>query len=197
MSFTNEDELHPMNLITFIFNVEVSPHVCSFCHGFEHLLTNWPYRSSRVEIQSGLSVALPLGNPPIAIVLHYPNIVPRNFDSHLDASGDRGEFFRFLNPTRNSFPSLEGYGFFPALASKQPYWPMMGHPYQGGRSITTLGWGWACMMLGDNVATPVTTIVKAGGRGPPNANERSFKPSSKGQPKKPSHSTRACEQVLQ
>jgi hypothetical protein len=106
--------------------MEVSPHVCSFYDGFGHLLTSCPYRSSWVEVQLGLPIALPLGNPPITMVPCYPNFVPRNSSSHLGIDGDRGEFLGFLNPTRNSLPSLEGYGPFPTLASMQPYWPMMG-----------------------------------------------------------------------
>jgi hypothetical protein len=41
-----DDELHLENPITYIFNVEVSVHVCSFYDGFGHLLLNCPYKSS-------------------------------------------------------------------------------------------------------------------------------------------------------
>jgi hypothetical protein len=40
MNLMSKDELHIVNLVTFVFNVEVSPHVCSFCHGFGHLLAS-------------------------------------------------------------------------------------------------------------------------------------------------------------
>ncbi len=99
MNFKGNNELHPKNPVTYVFNVEVSPHVCSFCHGFGHLLANCPNRSSQVEIHASFSIALHARNPPIAIVLSYPNIVPRNYDSHLGIEGDKGEFPRFSNPT--------------------------------------------------------------------------------------------------
>jgi hypothetical protein len=50
MTLIGDDELHPKSPTTFVFNVEVSPHVCSLCHGFGHLLDNYPYRSNRVEV---------------------------------------------------------------------------------------------------------------------------------------------------
>ncbi len=84
------DELHPKIPITYVFNVKFFPHVCSFCHGFGHLL---------VKVQPILQVSLPLINPPIVLVPSYPNIVPRNFGSHLGIGGDRGEFLGFSNPT--------------------------------------------------------------------------------------------------
>jgi hypothetical protein len=56
---------------------------------------------------------------------------------------------------------------------------MMGHPYQGGRLVATLGWGWLGMVP-TNVVTPITTMVKVGGGGPPDARKWSFRPSSKG-----------------
>jgi len=40
----SDDELHPKNLVTFIF-IEVSLHVYSYGDGFGHLLTSCPYRS--------------------------------------------------------------------------------------------------------------------------------------------------------
>jgi hypothetical protein len=117
MNLMSKDELHPVNLLTFVFNVEVSPHVCSFCHGFGHLLVSCPYRSSRVEVQLGLLITLPLRNPLIIMVLRYPNIVLRNFSSHLDINGDKGEFLGCPNPIGNFFPSPKAYGSFLALAS--------------------------------------------------------------------------------
>jgi hypothetical protein len=99
---------------------------------FGHLLTYYPCRCSRIEVQPVLIIAFPSINHVIALVLNYPNLVPRNFSSHLGIMGNRGEFLRFLNPTKNPLPSLECYGVFLAQASMQPYWPMMGQPYRGG-----------------------------------------------------------------
>jgi hypothetical protein len=195
MNLTNDDELHLENSIISIFNVEVSLHVCSFCHRFGHLLTYYPYRSSRVEVQPVLIVAFPSINHVIALVPNYPNLVPRNSGSHLGIRGNRGEFLRFLNPTKNPLPSPECYGVFLAPASMKPYWPMMRQPYQGGRPDATPGWGWPSMMPA-NVATPVTAMVKVGGGGLLDAGEGFSRPSSKGQPKGPNHSTWACERVL-
>jgi hypothetical protein len=93
-----DDELHPENPVTFIFNVEVSFHVCSFCHGFGHLLTSCLYRFSWVEVQVGFPTMLLLGNPLIIIILSYPNTVLRNFGSHLGIGGDKGEFQDFQIP---------------------------------------------------------------------------------------------------
>jgi hypothetical protein len=45
MNFMGDDELHPKNPRTYVLNVEVSFHVCSFYHGFGHLLINCRYRS--------------------------------------------------------------------------------------------------------------------------------------------------------
>jgi len=109
----------------------------------------------------------------------------------LGIAGYRGEFPRVPNPTGNSFPSPKGYGSYPTPTSMQPYWPMMGQPYQGGKLVTTLGWGWPSMMPGDNVATPVMTMVEASRESPLDVNEGSFRPSNKGQRKGPSHSTKA------
>ncbi len=50
INIMGKEEFHSVNLVTFVFNVEVSPHVCSFCHGFGHLLTNCPYRFSQIEV---------------------------------------------------------------------------------------------------------------------------------------------------
>jgi hypothetical protein len=102
MNLTNNNELHLENSITSIFNVEVSPRVCSFCHRFGHLLTEYPYRSSRVEVQPVLIVAFPSINHAIALVPNYPNLVPRNSGLHLGIRGKRGEFLRFLNPAKKS-----------------------------------------------------------------------------------------------
>lgn len=77
----------------------------------------------------------------------------------------------------------------------QTYMSMIGQLYQGGRPIATQGWGWPSMMLA-NVATPVTTMVKVGGGGLLDVGEGFSRPSSKGQPKGPIHSTWACERVL-
>jgi hypothetical protein len=49
-NLTSNNELHPKNPITFVFNVEVSPHVCSLCHGFGHLLISFPYRSNQIKV---------------------------------------------------------------------------------------------------------------------------------------------------
>ncbi len=98
MNLANDNEFHLENSITSIFNVEVSPHVCSFYHGFGHLLVSYPYRSSQVEVQLILLTTLPLVNLPITPVLSYPNIIPRNSNPHLGIRGDRGEFPRFSNP---------------------------------------------------------------------------------------------------
>jgi hypothetical protein len=116
----NDDAFHPKKLITFIFNVEISPHVCSFYHGFGHLLASCLEIFSQIEIQPSLPVTFPPGNPPITTTSNYPNIVPRNCGSHSRIKGDRGEFIGFSNPTKNPFPSPKGYGFFAAPA------PMMG-----------------------------------------------------------------------
>jgi hypothetical protein len=106
MSIIGNDELHPKNLIIFVFNVEVSLHVCSFSHGFGHLLTICPYRSSQVEVRLVLPTTLPLINPLVTPIPNYINIVPRIFDSHPCVEGNRGEFLRISNPTGNMFPSL-------------------------------------------------------------------------------------------
>jgi hypothetical protein len=82
MTLIGDDELHPKSLTTFVFNLEVSLHMCSFCHGFGHLLANCPYKSNQVEVQPVLLDALPLVNPPIAPVFSYPNTVPRNSNSY-------------------------------------------------------------------------------------------------------------------
>jgi len=95
MNFMNDDALHPKNPITYIFNVEISPLVCLFCHGFKHLLVSCPERFSQIEIQPSLLVAFPPRNPPIITTLNYPNIVPRNSDSHSLIKGDKGEFIGF------------------------------------------------------------------------------------------------------
>jgi hypothetical protein len=92
MSLTSNDELHLKNMVTSIFNVEVFPHVCSFYHGFGHLLASYPYRSSQVEVQPILLTTLPLVNLPIALVPSYPNTLLRNSGSHPGIRGDRGEF---------------------------------------------------------------------------------------------------------
>jgi hypothetical protein len=99
LNFMGDDELHPKNPITYVLNVEVSLHVCSFCHGFGHLLTNCRYRSSQVEVQPILPVALPPRNPPIATILSYPNTVLRNSDAYPSIGRDKGEFPRFPNLT--------------------------------------------------------------------------------------------------
>jgi hypothetical protein len=39
MNLMSNDVVHPKNPITFIFNVEVSPHACSFYHGFVNQLS--------------------------------------------------------------------------------------------------------------------------------------------------------------
>ncbi len=57
----------------------------------------------------------------MVIVASYPNIIPRNFDSNMGIWGNRGEFLGFSNPTRNPFPSQEGYGFFATAVSMQFY----------------------------------------------------------------------------
>jgi hypothetical protein len=101
----------------------------------------------------------------------------------LDINQDRGEFLGFPNPIGNYFPSPEGYGSFLAPTSMQPY--------QGGKLVATLGLGW----LKDNMATPVTTMVRASGGGPPNVGKGSSKPSNNGQPKGPSHSTESRKQM--
>ncbi len=44
------------------------------------------------------------------------------------------------------------------------------------------------MRLGDNVATPVTTMVGVGNESPPNVGDENFRPSSKGQPNEIGHS---------
>jgi hypothetical protein len=67
-----------------------------------------------------LLTTLPLINPLIGPVSSYPNIVPRNSDSHLGIEGNRGEFLGFSNLLGNPFPSPEGYGSFAALAFMQP-----------------------------------------------------------------------------
>jgi hypothetical protein len=117
ISLASDNELHPKNLITFVFNVEVFPHVCSFCHGFGHLLARCPHISTRIEIQPILPATFPLVNLPIALVPNYPNIVLRNSGSHSSIRGDRGEFPRVSNPIGNPFPSPKGYGSFAALTS--------------------------------------------------------------------------------
>jgi hypothetical protein len=68
---------------------------------------------------------------------------------------------------------------------------MTRQPYQRGRLVATLGWGW----LGDNMATPVTTMVTVGGGGPLDAGKGSSKSSNNRQPKGPGHSTKAHEWV--
>jgi hypothetical protein len=156
------------------------------------LLTYYPYRSNQVEVQPILIVAFPSINHVIALIPNYPNLVPRNYGSHLGIRGNRGEFLRFLNLTKNPLPSLECYGVFVAPASMQPYWPMMGQPYQGRRPVATPGWGWRSMMPA-NVATPITTVVKVGEGGLLDARKGFSGPSIKGQPKGPNHSTSACE----
>jgi hypothetical protein len=120
VNITGKEEFHSVNLVTFVFNVEVSHHVCSFYHGFGHLLASCLEIFSQIEIQPSLLVTFPPGNPPITTTSNYPNIVPRNCGSHSRIKGDRGEFIGFSNPTKNPFPSPKGYGFFAAPA------PMMG-----------------------------------------------------------------------
>jgi hypothetical protein len=100
MNLINDDEFHPVNPVTSIFNVEVSFHVCSFCHGLGHLLASCPYKSSWVEVQPSLLIAFPLRNPSTATILSYLNIVLSNSSSLLGIGEDRGEFPRFPNPTK-------------------------------------------------------------------------------------------------
>jgi hypothetical protein len=130
MSLTNDDEFHPINLITSIFNVEVSFHVCSFCHGLGHLLANCPYKSSWVEVQLSLLITFPLGNPPIATIFSYPNIVPRNFDSLLGIKEDKGEFLGFPNPTKTC------HNFSLGLTTKEKAWKGAGWKHNLGVTIT-------------------------------------------------------------
>ncbi|CAK9875491.1 unnamed protein product [Sphagnum jensenii] len=53
------------------------------------------------------------------------------------------------------------------------------------------------MMLGDNKATPITTLVKkARGGGPLDAGEGCSGPSNERQPKGSGHSTGACKKFL-
>jgi hypothetical protein len=54
MNLKKEDELHSTNPVSFIFDVEISFHVCSFYHGFGHLLTNY-----RIKVELGLPIAFP------------------------------------------------------------------------------------------------------------------------------------------
>lgn len=112
MNLANDDELHLENSITSIFNVEVFPHVCSFCHKFGDLLTYYPYKSNRVEVQPILIVTFRSINHAIALVPKNPNLIPKNFGSHMGIKGNRGEFLRFLNPTKNPLPSPKCYGVF-------------------------------------------------------------------------------------
>jgi hypothetical protein len=65
------NELHLENLVTFVFNVEVFPHVSSFCYEFGPLLASCPYKFSRVETQPILPAPLPSINPTIAPVPSY------------------------------------------------------------------------------------------------------------------------------
>jgi hypothetical protein len=87
MNFTSNDELHLKNMVIYIFNVEVFPHVCSFYHGFGHLLVSYPYRSNKVEVQPILLATLILVNLPISPIPSYPNITPRRYGSHLGIGG--------------------------------------------------------------------------------------------------------------
>jgi len=118
MNVMSDNAFHLKNPINSIFNVEISLHVCSFYQGFGHLLASYPNRSSQIEVQPGLVIAFPPRNPPIITTFKYPNIVPRNFNSHSNIEGDWGEFPRFSNPTRNPFPSPKSYGSF---ATQLPY----------------------------------------------------------------------------
>jgi hypothetical protein len=70
---------------------------------------------------------------------------------------------------------------------------MKGQPYQGGRPVVPLGWGWPGMMPRHNVVMHVMTMVGVGNGGPPNVGDKSPELSNKGQPNKSSHSTRARE----
>jgi hypothetical protein len=69
------------------------------------------------QLYLGFPATFPSRNPPIIIIFSYPNIALRNSGSHLSIGVDKGEFPRFSNPTRNFFPSLEGYGSFLTLTS--------------------------------------------------------------------------------
>ncbi len=112
MSLMNDDVIHPKNPINSIFNVEISLHVCSFYHGFGHLLTSYPNWSNQLEVQPGLLIAFRPKNLPITTTLRYPNIVSRNFSSHSSIKGDRGKFPRFSNPTKNPFSFPRGQWLF-------------------------------------------------------------------------------------
>jgi hypothetical protein len=117
-------------VLWYVFNVEVSFHVCSFYHQFGQLLTSSPYRSNQIEIQLGLQVVIPLWNLPIVIVPSYPNIIPWNSDSNMGIEGNRGEFLGFSNPTGSPFPSQEGYGYFATSDSMQLYlWPSLAYQW--------------------------------------------------------------------
>jgi hypothetical protein len=70
---------------------------------------------------------------------------------------------------------------------------MMGQPYQRGKPVVTPGWGWPCLMPGDNEAMPVMTLVRVSSGGPLDAGEGCSGPSNKRQPEGPGHSTRACK----
>jgi hypothetical protein len=49
------------------------------------------------------------------------------------------------------------------------------------------------MMLGNNMAMLIMTMVEASSEGPLDANDKSFKPSNKKQPNRFGHSTKECE----
>ncbi len=65
---------------------------------------------------------------------------------------------------------------------------------KGKASCTTrMGWGWPGMMLGQNVAMHIMTMVGVGDGSPLDVGDKSFELSNKGKPNKSNHSTRAHE----
>ncbi len=86
-------------------------------HFIMGLLTSYPNRSNRIEVQPSLLITFPPRNPPITTTPNYLHIVPKNSNSHSGMKGDRGEFPRFSNPTKNPFLSPKGNGSFVTLIS--------------------------------------------------------------------------------